>query len=100
MGGSALRSCGPNGHEGEQLRAAERVINLERMIDVAFGFDGSDDALPTRFLEEPAPDGRGEGQAVDLEVALDSYYRSMGWDVETGLPTAETLDELGLGWLR
>lgn len=84
----------------ELLRAAERVINMERMINLAFGFDGSDDTLPPRFLEEPAPDGRGQGQTVDLEVALESYYRSMGWDVETGLPTAETLEKLGLDWLR
>jgi aldehyde:ferredoxin oxidoreductase len=83
----------------ELLQAAERVINLERMINASFGFDRSDDVLPARFLEEPAPDGRGEGQTVDLDVALESYYASMGWDEETGLPTSETLEKLGLGWL-
>ncbi len=83
----------------ELLRSAERVINLERVINASFGFDRADDMLPTRFLQEPAPDGRGEGQTVDLDVALDSYYASMGWNVETGLPTAETLESLGLGWL-
>jgi aldehyde:ferredoxin oxidoreductase len=84
----------------ELLRAAERVINMERMINASFGFDRSDDVLPARFLQEPAPDGRGEGETVDLDVALDSYYAAMGWDQETGLPTAETLDDLGLGWLK
>jgi aldehyde:ferredoxin oxidoreductase len=33
---------------------------------------------------------------------LDEYYRARGWDVETGLPTREKLEELGLaklvGW--
>jgi aldehyde:ferredoxin oxidoreductase len=81
------------------LRSAERVINLERVINASFGFDRADDRLPARFLQDPAPDGRGEGQTVDLDVALDSYYASMGWDAKTGLPTAETLDDLGLGWL-
>ena len=83
----------------ELLRAAERVINLERVINASFGFDRSDDRLPTRFLEEPAPDGRGEGQTVDLDVALDSYYAAMGWDAATGLPTSDTLKGLGLSWL-
>jgi len=83
----------------ELLQAAERVINLERMINASFGFDRTDDVLPARFLQEPAPDGRGEGQTVDLDVALESYYASMGWDETTGLPTSETLDRLGLGWM-
>ncbi len=82
------------------LKAAERVINMERMINVSLGFDREDDSLPERFLKEPAPDGRGKGQTVDLEKALDSYYESMGWDVETGEPTDEKLKELGLDWIR
>jgi aldehyde:ferredoxin oxidoreductase len=81
------------------LRAAERVINLERMINASLGFNRADDKLPVRFLREPAPDGRGEGQTVDLDVTLESYYASMGWNMETGLPTPKTLEELGLEWL-
>ena len=83
----------------ELLLAAERVINMERMINVRFGFDRKDDVLPRRFLEEPAPDGRGQGQVVDLGVALDSYYAAMGWDLATGLPALEKLESLGLSFL-
>lgn len=83
----------------ELLRAAERVINLERMINARLGFDRKDDTLPRRFLTEPAPDGRGAGQVVDLEKALNSYYESMGWDVTTGLPTREKLESLNLGFV-
>ncbi|MFP4051021.1 MAG: aldehyde ferredoxin oxidoreductase family protein [Thermoplasmata archaeon] len=82
------------------LKAAERVINMERMINVSLGFDREDDSLPERFLKEPAPEGRGKGQTVDLEAALDSYYESMGWDIETGKPTDEKLEELGLEWIK
>ncbi len=78
------------------LRSAERVIDLERLVNARFGFTRADDSLPKRLLTEPAADGRGEGQVVDLDTALDSFYTAMGWDLETGLPKPETLERLGL----
>ncbi len=83
----------------ELLKAAERVINMERLINARFGFDRKDDTLPKRFLTEPAPDGRGQGQVVDLQKALDSYYTAMGWDLKTGLPGEAKVKELGLEFL-
>jgi len=78
------------------LEAAERVINLERLVNARFGFTRANDTLPKRITSEPAPDGRGEGQVANIEAALDSFYETMGWDLESGLPTAGTLDRLGL----
>ncbi len=66
--------------KGELLKCAERVINMERFINSSFGFDRKDDTLPARF-------------------ALNSYFESMGWDLETGLPKPETLEKLGLDWM-
>ena len=83
----------------DMLKAAERVINMERVINSRFGFDRKDDRLPTRLLKEPASDGAGEGQVVDLQQALDSYYEAMGWDLGNGLPTPEKLKELHLDWM-
>jgi aldehyde:ferredoxin oxidoreductase len=83
----------------ELLKAAERTINMERVINTRFGFDRKDDKLPKRLLQEPATDGVGEGQVVDLDRALDSYYAAMGWDIATGTPKPEKLDELKLGWM-
>lgn len=80
----------------ELLLAAERTINLERLVNARLGFDRKDDTLPRRFTEERAVDGRGEGEVVDLAVILDEYYESMGWDRATGLPTKEKLAGLGL----
>jgi aldehyde:ferredoxin oxidoreductase len=78
------------------LRSAERVIDLERLVNAKFGFTRADDTLPKRLLSEPAVDGRGEGQVVDLDKALDSFYAAMGWDLKTGLPTPETVERMGL----
>jgi aldehyde:ferredoxin oxidoreductase len=82
------------------LQASERVLNLERMVNASFGFDRKDDSLPKRFLEEPARDGRGEGEVVDLDKNLDSFYDAMGWNKENGLPETSTLQKLGLSWLQ
>lgn len=95
--GQAAFDCHRRGVDQRGLLvSAERVIDLERMINARFGFTRADDTLPKRLLTEPATDGRGEGQVVDLDKALDRFYEAMGWDLETGLPTDETLERLGL----
>lgn len=78
------------------LEAAERVINLERLVNSRFGFTRADDTLPRRLTTEPAPDGRGKGQVARIDISLDSFYAAMGWDLKTGLPTSETAERLGL----
>lgn len=80
----------------DMLKAAERVINLERLVNARFGLTRADDTLPRRITSEAAIDGHGEGQIARLDVSLDSFYAAMGWDRESGLPTDETLQKLGL----
>jgi aldehyde:ferredoxin oxidoreductase len=84
---------------GEDVRQiGERIVNLERLFIAREGITRKDDTLPSRFLHEPLPEGSGPstGSVVELEPMLDEYYRARGWDVETGLPSQEKLDELGL----
>ncbi|MFO8019759.1 MAG: aldehyde ferredoxin oxidoreductase family protein [Promethearchaeia archaeon] len=76
-------------------RAAERIINLERMYNVKLGLDRKDDTLPKRFLEEPMPKGPSKGQKVELDALLDQYYDIMGWS-SNGIPTDQKLTELDL----
>jgi aldehyde:ferredoxin oxidoreductase len=84
---------------GEEVRRiGERIVNLERLFIAREGITRRDDTLPKRFLEEPLPEGSGPstGSVLELEPMLDEYYRARGWDAETGLPTKEKLEELGL----
>jgi aldehyde:ferredoxin oxidoreductase len=83
---------------GEEVRQiGERIVNLERLFNARLGLTRADDALPARFTEEPlAADNPSAGAVLQLEPMLDEYYRARGWDVETGLPTAEKLRELHL----
>ena len=77
------------------LKAAERIINLERIYNINLGLDRSHDTLPKRFLEESLPSGESKGQIVELDALLDDYYNVMGWNSK-GIPTDEKLKELEL----
>jgi aldehyde:ferredoxin oxidoreductase len=84
---------------GSLLEAGERIVNLERMLNARLGVDGRDDALPGRFTTEALPVERG-GEADarrirSLPAMLASYYCRRGWTSD-GIPTAATLERLGL----
>jgi aldehyde:ferredoxin oxidoreductase len=79
-----------------------RRLNMLRAFNAREGITREQDTLPKRLFE-PLEGGPSDGKAVDrqqFEAALEMYYEQAGWDPVTGNPTAETLDELGLGWLK
>lgn len=84
---------------GEDVRAmGERIVNLERVFLNRRGITRADDTLPRRFLEEPLGPATSPsaGSVVELEPMLNEYYALRGWDNDTGVPTAEKLEELQL----
>ena len=82
----------------EALLVGERVINLMRLFALSRGSEKGDDCdVSARLLEAPdAGPGEGKPFGPHLERRVDAYYEGMGWDVETGRPTAETLARLNL----
>ncbi|MEW6623325.1 MAG: aldehyde ferredoxin oxidoreductase family protein [Bacillota bacterium] len=79
----------------ELMRVGERILNLERLINVKEGLSRKDDCLPERFTKEPMPEGASKGQVVDFNIMLDEFYAVMGWN-EDGVPLKKKLEELGL----
>jgi aldehyde:ferredoxin oxidoreductase len=82
----------------EQLRIAERIVTMYRLINVRQGLTESDDVLPARFFAPPRDGVLSDEAALDpekMEKAKRYYYFLMGWD-EEGVPTQEKLEELGL----
>jgi len=79
-------------------KAGERILCLERAFNVREGFSRKDDTLPSRFLTEPLENaGPATGQIVrKLDTLLDEYYDAAGC-TRNGIPTAQMLNELGLG---
>lgn len=86
----------PSSWTPERLReTGERIWNLERLFNIAAGLGRSDDTLPHRMLNVPAPGGTAKGMVARLGDMLDDYYELRGWD-EKGAPRGQTLHRLGL----
>jgi aldehyde:ferredoxin oxidoreductase len=88
-------------------KAGERIWNLFKALNMREGFDRKDDRFPPKWLE-PLKDAEGkeiplatcEGRPVTMDTfnaMLDEYYDERGWDIKTGNPTREKLEELDLG---
>ncbi|WP_284013086.1 aldehyde ferredoxin oxidoreductase family protein [Halobaculum litoreum] len=81
--------------EEELLESGERVYTLERYYNNLAGFDGSDDSLPARFLEDGIRgQGASEGEYCELPEMKAEYYEVRGW--VDGVVPDEKLDELGI----
>ncbi|MCJ7687137.1 MAG: aldehyde ferredoxin oxidoreductase family protein [Desulfobacteraceae bacterium] len=86
----------------EVEKVGERINNLARAFNVREGFSRADDTLPERLMKEPLQDGASKGHFIstdDLKEMLDEYYTVRGWDVISGIPTREKLEELRLGYV-
>jgi len=83
----------------ELLNTGERVFNLQRMFNVREGISKKDDYLPERVRKLPEfglYSSIAECEIKDYQRMLDEYYRARGWSLETGIPTKEKLQQLGL----
>ncbi|MBM3188738.1 MAG: aldehyde ferredoxin oxidoreductase family protein [Chloroflexi bacterium] len=84
----------------ELVRMGERALTLARVFNVREGFTLDDDRLPERSYGPTRGGALAEGgiDREELREAVQTYYGMMGWDRETGVPTVEKLQELGVGW--
>jgi aldehyde:ferredoxin oxidoreductase len=91
-------ACGLDWTIDEMMLAGERGWNLKRGINNKLGTTRKNDKLPKPLLE-PLPDGGSEGFVIDFEPMLKAYYQARDWDWQTGFPSKEKLNSLGLDWV-
>jgi aldehyde:ferredoxin oxidoreductase len=85
----------------EGMKVGERAITLARVFNVIQGLEPTEDRLPPRMFQ-PLERGPLKGIALDpkkMKEAIQTYYKMMGWDPETGVPTPEKLWELQIEWV-
>lgn len=79
-----------------------RRLNLMRAYNAREGLARDHDTLPRKLFHKALAGGRSDGLLLhrdELDGAIDEYFRQAGWDVETGIPTRETLGDVGLAWV-
>ena len=82
------------------LKIGERGTNLARLFNLRESFTPVDDTLPERLFS-PLENGSLKGVSiskVDFQRALQTLYGLKGWDIQTGIPKPEKLEELALSW--
>ncbi|MGQ9582209.1 MAG: aldehyde ferredoxin oxidoreductase family protein [Thermoplasmatota archaeon] len=88
----------PMSYEG-LMELGERVICLERALNLRWGLRPEQDTLPRRFVSERIPAGPAKGELFEpgiLEEMLRDYYDLRGWDAATGRPHEGRLSALGM----
>ena len=86
----------------EILAVGERRLNMLRAFNSREGIGRESDTLPKKMFKRPLEGGRSDGFSLDekeWEAALEDYYRLCDWDVETGHPSLQKMESLGLGWI-
>ena len=68
--------------------ALRGIIVTDRLMNIDFGVDSSQDKLPRRFTHEPLKEGASKGQVVPVEKMVKEYYAVKGWS-EDGVPPSK-----------
>jgi len=81
----------------EALQTGARIQALRQSFNLREGVTADRVRLPDRMTgRPPQADGPTAGVTVDVDNLAREFRAAMGWDAETGVPTAETLSKLGL----
>ncbi|MFC1970391.1 aldehyde ferredoxin oxidoreductase family protein, partial [Chloroflexota bacterium] len=79
----------------EGLKAGRRILTLRQ------AFNTREDLLPAEFrlpkrLMLPHSVGPAEGVKIDYGTLKEGYFKAIGWDINSGKPSRQTLIDLGL----
>jgi aldehyde:ferredoxin oxidoreductase len=74
----------------------ERIFTLMRLLNLKLGYNPQNERLPDIILQPL--EGPTEGHVPNVEEQLTTWYEYRKWDRETGAPSNEKLDLLGLAF--
>jgi aldehyde:ferredoxin oxidoreductase len=89
------------------MKASERAWTIGKLLNAREGFNRKDDKAPEAWFKPLVQEGKeycitnyertSTLTREDVERFLDDYYDERGYDRQSGLPTRQKLEELGLG---
>ncbi len=81
----------------EYMEIGRRIQTLRQMFNIREGIDPRKINVSKRLLGDPPQTaGPNKGVSFDLKKLKKGYWKEIGWDAETGIPTPETVAELDL----
>ena len=82
------------------LTRGARIATLRMAFNLREGVRNVDFKFPRRVIgDPPLEQGPTAGHTVDVDAHVRDYLEAMGWDVDTGVPDRDTLEELGLDFV-
>lgn len=80
----------------EAIKTGTRINTIRHMFNLREGISYKDFALKPRCIGEPPLEhGSTAGVTLQMENVRKDYYKELGWDVETGMPSDAALTDLG-----
>jgi aldehyde:ferredoxin oxidoreductase len=90
-------ATGWNRTPGEYIEVGRRIQTLKQLFNIKHGIDPlSLKPSPRSVGDPPLTQGPNKERSFDLDKMLRDYWQEIGWDRNSGNPTAETVDALGL----
>ncbi len=84
----------------EYMEIGKRIQTLRQMFNLKQGVDPASRRLPKRMAgEPPLTSGPLRGVTLQNDEMVRLHWEGFGWDGESGVPTRETMDALGIGEL-
>lgn len=83
----------------EALEVGERLVILQRLLSLHLGYkrEYDHDINPRLLTQDPGPAKSGTlSVGPYLEKWTREYYECLNWDPETGVPTPEALQKMGM----
>jgi aldehyde:ferredoxin oxidoreductase len=81
----------------QYMEIGRRIQTLKQLFNIKHGIDPLSLTPSLRSVGvPPLTRGPNKGRSFDLDKMLKDYWREIGWDRDTGMPSAETVNALGL----
>ncbi len=81
----------------EYMEIGRRIQTIRQLFNIKHGVDLLAMKMHGRAMGKPAlKDGHNKDITLRTEEMIPFYWKAWGWDEHTGVPTEETLKELGL----
>lgn len=90
-------STGWNKTPDEYMEIGRRMQTLRQMFNIREGVDPISFKMSDRIVGvPPLKDGPNAGKTVPIQDMMGYHWKHLGWDSETGIPTREIVEKLGL----